>query len=361
MKGLSLSRAIRVQPFTGLVIDVDTWAAAHDYHRHHQQLHLLSFHGGGIAQGLEVLPTDPPGERIVVEPGVAADSLGNVIVLPEAQRLTLEATDSIAYIGLDYVESLPTSGNSSGSDSRGRLVEDFRLRVLSEAPQSPSLELARIQLTAASPLKVTNPSNPRSPGADEIDTRFRANLRPQVPAGLTIGLVTCGPSEELDEHHLEGVHNLIRELGYSGLRTTLRIAVNNDIPEADLLYVTGSGTAKPTKKALASITARVKNGAWLLVDTCGPGVELVNAFSDLAKKKAGVEAQEDVLRARFIFGEAPEGASGTANIAWGDHSIMSARDFGCAWAGRHGNKPIPRETIRSAFEFGVNVAVLASA
>src|ERR1051326_4268039 len=109
MTHLPLHPAVRVHPFTGLVIDVDTWATAHDYHRHQQELHLLSLHGSGVAYGLEVLPTDPPSETVVVEAGVAIDPFGHVIVLPERQLLTLAERDGLSFIAVDYVESIPTA------------------------------------------------------------------------------------------------------------------------------------------------------------------------------------------------------------------------------------------------------------
>ncbi len=43
----------RIEPFTGLVIDPPTWGAAHEEHRLHQRLHLLGFHGTGIAQEID--------------------------------------------------------------------------------------------------------------------------------------------------------------------------------------------------------------------------------------------------------------------------------------------------------------------
>ena len=101
------SRITRIQPFTGLVIDPPTWGAIHDYHRLHQRLHLISLHGSGIAQGLAVLPTDPPGGAVVVEPGVAVDDAGEVIVVPERERVTIDARAGSAYLALAFHEATP--------------------------------------------------------------------------------------------------------------------------------------------------------------------------------------------------------------------------------------------------------------
>ncbi|HWO72522.1 MAG TPA: hypothetical protein VNN21_03100, partial [Dehalococcoidia bacterium] len=184
MKKIAMSAPVRVHPFTGLVVDVDTWATAHDYHCRHQQLHLLALHGAGVAYGLDVLPTDPPSDTVVVEPGVAIDEFGNVVIVPERQRVGLGGESELAYIVLDYVESLPTPGRANQHEERGRVVEDFRLRVLSSLPESPALELARVQVKpGGSP--IVNPANPWLPAANEIDSRFRPRAYPRVAQDLS--------------------------------------------------------------------------------------------------------------------------------------------------------------------------------
>jgi hypothetical protein len=40
--------------------------------------------------------------------------------------------------------------------------------------------------------------------------------------------------------------------------------------------------------------------------------------------------------------------------------MLSLRDYGCAWSGACGKEALPRETIRAALEWGVNLAVLGA-
>jgi hypothetical protein len=75
----------RVNPFQGLVIDADAWQDAHNYHRNHQRLHLLAFHGTGIVAGLEVVSHNPPDSSVVIQPGLAVDPEGNTIIVSQAQ------------------------------------------------------------------------------------------------------------------------------------------------------------------------------------------------------------------------------------------------------------------------------------
>jgi hypothetical protein len=362
MKGWSLSSPVRINPFTGLIVDVDTWATAHDYHRRHHQLHLLALHGSGIACGLEVLPTDPPSDTLIVEAGIAVDGLGTVIVLPERQRIIVEASEGTVYVVLDYVESLPPTTSASQQDARGRVVEDFRLRLLPALPESPALELARVQVAASPKLVLSGPSNPWLPGLNEIDSRFRFRAEPQTPREISVGLLVCGPAEELDASHQKGFCYFLREVHSAGLRCVLVGTEGGDVPPADILYVTGNGGTKPSAAVVNRVSDQLKRGAWLFVDTCGAGTDLVEGLRGAIKddKKAAAETEESALGAHFVFGTAPPGASASGGITWAYHAVISSRDYGCAWAGRHGKQALSREQTRSALEFGVNVAVCAS-
>jgi hypothetical protein len=363
MKGTpSLSAPVRVQPFTGLVIDVDTWATAHDYHRRHHQLHLLTLHGSGIASGLDVVPTDPPSEALVIEAGVAIDDGGNVIVVPEAQRVTLEAKAHTQFIVLDYIESLPPTAGVNGTETRGRMVEDFRLRVLAALPESHALELGRVRVAPGEKLAFTAAANPAATGDNEIDGRFRPLLHPRAPARLSVGLIVAGGLDSMDATHLRGFTNLMREMRARGVVGTLVGGGDDEAPQADMLYVTGKGSAGLAKPVVDGIGEQLKRGAWLFADACGPGTELIEALKPALKddKKSAAETEARVLNATYVFGEAPKGASSTQELIWGRRAVVSPRDFGCAWSGRHGNQTLTREQIRSALEFGVNVAVCAA-
>jgi hypothetical protein len=346
---------VRVHPFTGLVIDVDTWATAHDYHRRHQELHLLTLHGSGIAYGLDVLPTDPPSETVVVEPGVAIDPLGNVIIVPERQHIALSERASLGYLALDYVESIPPAGGSQ-KDTRARVLEDFRLRSLSTLPEAPALELARVQL-APEPAAIVVAANPWSPGCNEIDSRYRLRLRVQAPRDLTIGLV-LHQLEELSPNHLAGFQFFARELESAGIRPKVIAAGDGAVPDADLIYVSGSGETEIPALLAKRLAEQNVRGSWLFADACGTGVGMVQSLVKALKtsSESAVHAEQLVLGCHHVFGAAPAGAFPTREIIWGERSILSPRDYGCAWSGRRGEQVFQRDVIRSALEFGVNVA-----
>ena len=92
----------RVEPFQGLMIDAGVWRDAHDYHRRHQQLHALLLHGTGIVRGLEVEPTPKPGRGLIIQPGVALDPEGRLIVVPQALTYQVSAASAgLVYLILD--------------------------------------------------------------------------------------------------------------------------------------------------------------------------------------------------------------------------------------------------------------------
>ncbi len=352
----SLHAPIRVHAFSGLVIDVDTWATAHDYHRSHLQLHLLSLHGAGVAQGLEVLPTDPPSNNLVIEPGIGIDSLGNVVVMPERQQISIGDDSGLCFVVLDYVESIPPAGPDR-RDTRARIKEDSRLRVVRAAPDSNSIELARVAVGAEAK-QLIPAANPWAPAENEIDLRFRPQLHPAAPRPVSIALLVCGDETKINPSHMLGFQFFLRELEFAGFRPLLAPASEDVVPEADLIYITAASDASVSSALIKRIRERVSQGSWLLVDPCGSETGMLEAFNPLLKVDEAKTARTEnlVLGSRFVFGTAPPGAFPTRKLLWGENVILSPCDYGCAWSGRRGEDVFQRDLVRAALEFGVNVA-----
>ncbi|MPZ49093.1 MAG: hypothetical protein GEU75_07295 [Dehalococcoidia bacterium] len=353
MNQLPLHSLIRVHPFSGLVIDVDTWATAHDYHRNHQQLHLLSLHGSGVAQGLEVVSTDPPSESVVVEAGIAIDPLGNTIIVPERQHVTIGNSPGTAYLVLDYVES--NAAGADQRDTRARVKEDFRIRAVHHVPEANSIELARVDVAKAA-ATILSAANPWLPAQNEIDLRSRPRLQITAPRRLSVGLVVHGDEKSLSPSHLAGFQYFLRELEYCGFRAEVTRSNDSSVPDAELLYVTADSGAAAPSALVKRFGERVAEGAWLIVDPCGSSIGMVESFQPLIKAKAGDMTEALTLGSRFVFGTAPPGAFPTRQLIWGERIILSPRDYGCAWAGKRGEQVFQRDLVRAALEFGVNAA-----
>ena len=249
------SDIVRVQPFAGLVIDPSTWGAAHDYHRSHHRLHLLSMHGSGIVSGLTVVPTDPPSDAVLVEPGVAIDAVlvepgvaidavlvepgvaidaaGEVIVIAERERIAIDARGGAVYLAIQHVEAAPMREDGSPDDdpqeARGRVVEAHRVAALTEPPQTPAIELARVAIEGSGALAVTAARNPWAPGPNEIDGRHRPASGGQVPLEVRVALI-AGPGAESGSDHVRGFSHLLRACAFAGVRATPVFATNGEVP-----------------------------------------------------------------------------------------------------------------------------------
>jgi hypothetical protein len=358
------SNIVRIQPFAGLVIDPSTWGAAHDYHRLHHRLHLLSTHGSGIANGLAVVPTDPPADAVLVEPGVAIDEAGETIVVAERERIPIDARGGTAYIAIEHLDATPVrpdgTPDEDPQEARGRVVESHRLAVVAEQPEAPAIELARVAVEASGALVVTGARNPWAPGPNEIDGRYRGDGG-QRPLDVRVGLVAPAEGEPGADHVL-GFSYLLRACALAGVRATPVFGANGDVPEADLLYVTGHADSKPASGLVDGLRERLVSGSWVFADGCGAGEAFVSGLQPLLDGAAGgpTEGETEALVAcsRYVFGAPPPGAC-EGDLRWGSRAVLSSRDYGCAWQGRSSGGPLPRGQIRDALEFGVNVAVCA--
>jgi hypothetical protein len=362
------STITRVQPFAGLVIDPSTWGTAHDYHRLHHRLHLLSMHGSGIANGLTVAPSDPPGDAVLVEPGVAVDGAGEVIVVSERERIGVDARSGTAYIALEHVAVSPLRADGTPEEdpqeARGRVVESHRIAVLTEPPQAPALELARVTIEAGAQLAITAARDPWTPGPNEIDARYRVGGGEQSPPDVRVALVSPDAGDESVQSHLQGFAHLLRACAFAGVRATPVFAANGEVPEAELLYVTGHAEAEPWNGLVDGLRERLVGGSWVFADSCGcgAGASFVQGLEPLLEAVPGVpgEAETEALvgYARYVFGAPPPGAC-EGDLKWGGRAVLSARDYGCAWTGHSSDGPLPRSQIRDALEFGVNIVVSA--
>src|SRR5512137_2875911 len=103
----------RIKPYDGMVVTSDVWDEAHTYHRRQQRYHNLLNHEPGILIGLEVIASDPPDSAVYIQPGIALDAAGQVIVVPESLAFDLGAAQGPLYLVLSYDESQPKAEDSA--------------------------------------------------------------------------------------------------------------------------------------------------------------------------------------------------------------------------------------------------------
>jgi hypothetical protein len=358
----------RLSPFEGLMIDAQAWTDAHLYHQEQQRLHALAFHGAGIVTGLEVTANASPDLSVIIHPGLAVDPEGNVILVTRAQRYYLQPKErGFVYLVIEFRE-IPSDRAAYAGDQPTRLVEAYRIQQRDSLPDTPHLELARIRLESASG-PVIDAKDPHNPGADSIDGRYRQAAAVRLRDEVALGALAAKGSQP-PELALRGLRNLARELtlgetyraAYRGL-----VQLGRDAGDCTLLYLAGSGSLALDQNELATIGVFLQSGGVLLAEALegGQGSGFATGIRVLAErlgaKLAAIERGHPLLDARYPFSLPPPGAVSGGEILEGGGVILSALDYGSAWAGGTTAQPLGRGAIRDALEFGVNAVAYGEA
>jgi hypothetical protein len=368
----------RVNPFEGLVLDANTWKDEQDYHRNQQRLHTLACHRSGIVEGLEVRASQPPDLSLTISAGVAVGPEGNIIVVSQAQSYNLVSKEKgQVHLIIQYREIPTAPAPPSEGEQPTRILEAYRIREVTQLPDEPYLELARIDFDPFQK-SIADAKVPSGPTVNEVDLRFRQSARMAPREQVTLG--HAGPREQVILGHLvlgEARPDLHRSglanLAYQVSAQTEHQAVvegcilDESIARCTLLYVVGNGRFTTDSKGQAALGAFMNGGGTILAEACAEGQpagseqgkEFGLAFNYLAEqlgaKLALVQRGHPLLDCHHVFSVPPPGAQLEGLLMAGERIVYSSYDYGCAWDGGYGNNPLPRDTIRSAFELGVNV------
>lgn len=186
----------RLRVAHGMAIEAEDWQVAHNYHRDRQNLAYQSIYQGGIVRGLEVCPIAAPtgvpatyrdGYWVQVRPGIAIDSYGNIIVVPEPVEFrfasrAIGSQEREVFLVLRYVDPERLQGAF-----QAQVRETFRLDETSAPPQAGEIELCRLRLQADLE-RLSPPADPIAPEAGTIDARFRPAIRPRPETVARVGI-----------------------------------------------------------------------------------------------------------------------------------------------------------------------------
>jgi hypothetical protein len=386
----------RVNPIQGLVIDSDTWRDAHEYHRGQQRLHMLAFHSIGIVGGLKVVASEPADLSVIIQPGMAVDNEGNVIIVPEPQHYQIQTREkSTIYLIIQFreVPTEPYQPPEGGQPTR--IMEAYRVQEREKLPDEPYLELCRISFDPAEKtIKDTGKSS--KPGKNEIDLRFRQEVTQQAtplvesPSApervqvqvkenvdrpvetVSIGYAVLGEAEK--NLHLAGLQNLVNQVNHqTNLNVNLvdNITLAKEINQLSLIYLTGNSQFELNEKEQGALNDFLQSGGVIFGEGCAEGQqgtaskgskEFGLAFNQLAGllkcKLEVVQRGHPLLSACHVFAEVPPGVE-PAMLLEGGHMVYSGSDHGCVWQGGHEDEPLSRDIIRSSFEIGTNIITYA--
>lgn len=347
----------RIKPRNGMVVNAETWARAHDFHYDHQRAHLLLGHGAGIVGGLEVV-ADSQGRRVWIQPGLAIDARGHLIVLARQESLVVGTEQpGLKYIyfegeterevGLD-----PELSRQTATDLQTgyRLVEGFTL-------PAGAIELARVRINKPNE-PIWAAGDAVQPRFHELDQRFRQHISVPMSPIVGVAIVYLGQNIEPGDKYGRRAGQLAGALSHL---TQYRVWFDDDLSTTDdfsvytLLYIVERGAYVLDRTFAAALQTHRDRGGTILVDNNSDDSPLLADFGS-QKLQFKPELDAALLTDPFLFGQAPEGANKAGKIWFADSLIISTRHYSPLWQHR---PDWSREAIRSATEWAANLVTYA--
>jgi hypothetical protein len=363
----------RLQVADGLLINADRWRRAHFYHRQRQNVHYQSLNQPGIVCGLGVRVIPPPAQVaaayrdnrwVQVQPGIAIDLVGNLIVVPRAIdfRIATELKRSepvTVYLVVRYRDP------DELADQRATemVQETFRLDEKSTLPDSSEVELCRI-LLQIDKNAVTQPADVFFPGYGDLDLRYRRQAQPRPQALVRLAQINHQDAEGTRNffnltYLMQSVEALYPSL--RGVETVDEIGWEAGLGNYDLLYLTGHDRLVLNARELAVLQEYLRSGGTLLVDAPAEATALIEATQTLSQQlKMPLRPLEELrrdhpLRTRpFLFAALPMLNQQMVRLMSGGAVILTIGNLASAW-GLDDALSLSRMVIRTAQELGVNI------
>ncbi len=355
----------RLKPTVGMAVTADLWEEAHQYHRQCQAFLTLFSHGPGIVTGLEVVASNPSDTAVYILPGVAIDSSGQIIVLPQPVAYDVgREMEGLLYLLIGYGESRPKAVNGNQQEgSPVYITAEFSISAQTTLPDTPRVELARVRRSSRDTAFV-NAQNPVQPGLNEIDLRFRREVG--APGEVTVAV--CYLGQVAYKRHGLGATYLAQTLNHNG---QYRVIVEDDVKigptimSNTLVYLVGQGsfTLEPSiVNGLRNYVQRRKGT--LLIECLDAEAEAsFRAFLEEQELLSGaIESGHRLLSQPYLFKEIPPGyePQGQARLLVNNGVIFSTYNYGLLWQGERRDGPATRSEIRTATEWGANILTYAA-
>lgn len=367
----------RLQASDGLLINAERWRKAHNYHRVRQNTHYQCLNQPGIVCGLGVQDIEAPskveakyrdGRWVQIQPGIAIDLAGNLIVVPAAYDfpIDLEVAKTeplLVYLTVSYIdpEDLRTR------DSRDTVRETYRFDQRNSTLNISEIEICRILLQPGQK-DVTQPADAFFPGYNDINLRYRrsAQARPQAIARLA----QINHSDSTCDRNFFNLSYLLQSVEplYSYLRGTDeagQISLSENLQDYDLLYLTGQDALSFNSVEVEALNKYLSSGGVLLVDASRDATALIESTYSLGEQlKHPLKPLSELRRDHplrtfpFLFAALPIVNQRPIEISTAGGIILIIGDLASAW-GLDKDLTLPRLAIRTAQELGVNIIAYA--
>jgi hypothetical protein len=358
----------RVMPYDGMAVTAEVWEDTLAHSRRLLHYHTLLQHGLGIVAGLEVVASDPSDTSVYIRPGAAVAPNGALIVITEPVLQPLQSAEGDVHLLLVYAESEPAYERASvnGPGDRLWVNSGFYVEVVTELPDGPCIELARIRRSSKTQ-PAYNAGNPSHPGEDEIDLRCRRMISPALPLVAGAGIAHFGHATCDDVvQGLDALSNSLKRAGVS-LWVDDNIALDKPLDHYDLIYAAGHGEFQMTADEMTALYQFVQNGGTLVTESCRreanadkSDAAFRDMFESMGMTLAEVRAGHALLAEPHLFAAAPEGFGEAPTMLATEGVIFSQADYASAWQGLRKGGPASREFIRAAHEWGENLIRLAA-
>lgn len=363
----------RQQVRDGLLLTAERWQRAHDYQRQRQNLHYQSINQPGIVCGLGVRVITAPEEVaaqyrdnrwVQIQPGIAIDLEGNLIVVPHQINFRI-ATElkELEPVTVYLVAQYRDPDRLGGSSEREVVQETFRIDERSRPPDRSDVELCRVLLRSQQELLRT-PADVFFPGYGDLDLRYRrqAQAKPQ-------GLVQIAQIDSDDSDCNRNFFNLTYLLravediypSLKGAETVERVTWDGDLLPYEILYLTGHQALSLNNHQFSMLSSYLKSGGTLLVDAPAQSTELIGSVQALAQylqtplKSLQESRRDHPLRVKpFLFSALPVMDGNRIQLLSGGGIILAIGNLGGLW-GLDEELTRSRTDIRTAQELGINI------
>ncbi|HAC65217.1 MAG TPA: hypothetical protein DCF68_17235 [Cyanothece sp. UBA12306] len=269
----------RLNVIDGLEMTSERWKIAHQYHRQRQNLYYQSLYQPGIICGLGVCIIPPPTDVspqyhkhrwVQIQPGIAINSFGNIIVVPQPLDFYIsfklkDKNSLLIYLVISYVdpEELKLSNTVE-------VLETFQIDESNQPPQEGDIELCRIQLQGEE-ITLQSPQNVFEPTPNSLDLRYRqkAKAKPLFLVSIAI-LQGDATTKEID-----GLNRLLRSIkpllhSLEGNKEVIEISPNfsqqqNQTYDYDVLYLSQQQCEQLSPTDFSFIESYLRKGGIILV------------------------------------------------------------------------------------------------
>ena len=413
----------RLQISDGMTINADRWQQSHNYHRHRQNFQYQALYESGIVYGLGVaiVPEQPDGRLLQVQPGIAIDVSGNPIVVPHPEEFRLDSNPSEGQTRLVYLVVNHVDPDDLRRNPTAKTVQET-FRIVEKLYLDPhDVEICRIELQSGV-TQLQAPLNVFSPGLNQLDFRGRRQPQPQPQFRVQVGQVTIGQPSDAAIH--TGLMDLQRSLPglYPSLHSSLTVqsfsapALGREAAiDCQLLHIPYRVLLTLANPAIQLLQTFLAQGGVVLavadfdevdlLDLLDIGQELRSGLLEAERDRdlfdqTGFQLQEEIAANQravadqiseieqpllaiaprlglaltepgdlhddhplrwqpFSFSQLPDRQGHPIVVRnWGGLVLMIG-DLTQCW-GRNATPPIPRETLRSAQEWGINLLHFAA-